>query len=164
MKCSLCKQKGHNKRTCADKVNYLKPSTCDAYWIFYGDLSGEIDGKWMLFYDKDLIDKKWLEFKSLYDSEKLSGVVAMKVSGGLVNPRASDQKQSVIILYCGGSEASIIETGQNLFKYLNDYDGDTIYYKSDAQTAIGTKATGVNINYKYKLKLPSKCIIVDEDE
>jgi hypothetical protein len=158
MKCSLCNEEGHNKRSCRPK---LKPTTFDGYWLYYGDLSGECDGKWMLFYDKEVIDNKWEELKMLYDSDKLTGIVAMKVSGGLDNPRAST-KQSVIILYCGGNEESILEYGRNLLKYLNDYDGDTIYYKTDLQTRIGTKATGISKNSTYQLKIPSRCIIIDD--
>lgn len=189
MVCSICKKIGHNKKSCLEKkevenasnvtftmvslADYhkeqrtLKPSSFDGYWIYHGcdptvDNKGEkILGKWMLFFKKELIDNKWEYFKSLFDKKLLKGVICMKVSASKENSRASSKNESVIILYCGGNEIEIMQTGKNIASYIQDYAGPYIYYKTDVQTGLGTKATGANINSTYKVPIINKCLIED---
>jgi hypothetical protein len=86
-----------NKETVPSKIH-------DSYWIYekndkFDKLS--FDGKWMLFFDKKIIDEKWRLLKQLYNDGKLIGIHSVKVSTAKDNPRATNQKTGVIIAYCG---------------------------------------------------------------
>ena len=71
-------------------------------------------GKWMLFYDKSLINEAWVISKKLYRENKLDGVISMKCSTAYENPRASTLDEGIIILYCNNSsnEETIINIGK----------------------------------------------------
>lgn len=127
-------------------------------------------GKWMLFYDKSLMNEKWAEVVSLYNENKLEGVIKMKCSTNRPNPRASESHKGVIILYCNDSHNSqkILKIGKNILEFLKCTSQHTIYYKTDVQTREGTRATGSNTNNTYKLSNPyyhvmgvdlSKCLL-----
>ena len=105
----------------------------------------------MLFYDKDKLDEKWETAKSLFHNGDLDGVEAMKVSTNFNNPRASSKSAGVIILYCNNSsdEEKIMAVGKVIRETL-DYN-IPMYYKTDEQTKVGTKATGQTKNHLYKL-------------
>ena len=133
----------------------LLPSKTDKYWLIYGKW-GNIHGKWMLFFDKSIIDTEWSRFKKLYNECKLGDVISMKVSGAKINPRASNKEESVIIIYCPNNESKINEIGKIIISNLENYNKPFIYYKSDDQTALGTRATGSIHNHKYKLSVPKK--------
>jgi len=129
----------------------------DSYWLRHGqsDVTYNNVGKWMLFYPKSKINEKWSELCKLWDNKKLKGVVSMKCSTALENSRASSVNEGVIILYCNDSDNkdSIIKIGNTIRLYINDYPNDAIYYKTDYQTSIGTKATGATKNYLYKIDI-----------
>lgn len=143
----------------------LPMSVTDYSWVYHGISSVKSNnvGKWMLFYPTSQIDKKWLEICSLYDQNKLPGIVDMKCSTSKPNPRSTNDKEQVIILYCNNSnnEEEIIKIGKSLLPYIRDYSKNTIYYKTDTQTAMGTGATGVKKNSTYKLSVekPVRCLL-----
>ena len=136
-----------------DSLNALPSEYTSSYWIYYGNVS-QSHGKWMLYYDKKDIDNIWIKFKKLYDSNMLNGIIGMKVSGSLHNPRANDINQHVIILYCKEEiNENIILIGKNILQYIPDYKHNDIYYKTNQQTRQGTVATGSNNNHLIKLKV-----------
>lgn len=118
--------------------------------IFFFD-----NGKWMLFYDKLLINEKWELAKRLFRNGKLNGVVSMKCSTAFINPRASSDN-SIIILYCINSsfEEDIMDIGTNILNMFDYRENLYIYYKTDLQTNEGTRATGSKKNHTYKLLNP----------
>jgi hypothetical protein len=115
----------------------------------------------MLFYPKEMLDIKWKEMCNLWDNNKLLGVLSMKCSTGLKNERSSNDNEGVIILYCNnsGNEDEIMRIGKNIILYIQDYPNEHIFYKTDLQTRIGTKATGITINNTYMLNIEKPCII-----
>ncbi len=142
----------------------LPTQIIDGYWIFHGNLNFiSLDvGKWMLFYHKSKLDNKWLEICNLFDNNKLLGVDFLKCSTSLYNPRSSDNNYGVIILYCSDSQnkEKIINIGNNIILYIQDYTNEYIYYKTDKQTTNRTYATGSKVNYLYKLYI-SKDLFLD---
>lgn len=132
----------------------------DQYWMSCEDpkLSKRWphdDGKWMMFIPKERLDEVWQRAQDFYLVGKLTGISRMKVSTAKDNPRASDDSTGVIIFYCGPSddEEIVLEYGRNLLRLIpytspNGY----MYYKSDAQTSAGTRATGCTKNSLYKLE------------
>jgi hypothetical protein len=139
----------------------LLPMEVDDYpWIFENnlDLNKGIDnddiGKWMLFFDNDDINKKWLKAKKKYDKNKLNGVLSLKVSTAMKNPRSSNDTKKVIIFYCNNSnnQNHILSIGKTILKELKYTESEYIYYKTDKQTFEGVRATGKTKNYTYYLK------------
>lgn len=137
----------------------LLPSKNTAkYWIYHGKGQDHtLNGKWMLFYTNDEIDEKWKIITKLYDEGLLPGITSMKVSTFKPNPRASNQNSKVIILYCGpcDDEELVKNIGQKIIDntgYKNIGFGGYMYYKTDSQTILGTKATGQTKNWLYRLK------------
>ena len=133
----------------------------DDFWIYeqnkeYYPFKRKNIGKWMLFYPKNKLNKYWQQMRHLYNDGKLCGVVSLKCSTNKENPRSSDNNYGVIILYCTNSENEdmILEIGRNILKYAN-YNKyakySYIYYKTDAQTLLGTRFNGQKRNYTYKL-------------
>ncbi len=110
-------------------------------------------GKWMLFYDKSLMNEAWVIAKRLYREDKLHGVTSMKCSTAFENSRASMLDEGVIILYCNNSsnEEMIMNIGKNIIEMFNYKEKQYIYYKTDLQTREGTVATGCKKNHTYKL-------------
>ncbi len=140
----------------------LDPISIDDYpWIYeeniiYEPTSRENIGKWMLFYPKNKLNKYWQRMRKKYNKNKLNGVISMKCSTNMYNPRSSDNNYGVIILYCNNSnnKDKIIEIGYKILKYANykkyaKYSH--IFYKTDEQTFSGTRSTGQNKNYNYKI-------------
>jgi len=110
-------------------------------------------GKWLLFYHKNDIPDRWNEIVKLYRDGQLDGVMSMKRSTQVPNPRASTKRDGVIILYCNKSEDEdrIMEIGRNIIhKTAYDYQRH-ITYKADWQTRLGTVSTGNTNNSLYKL-------------
>lgn len=101
-------------------------------------------GKWMLFFDKEIINDSWSFATKLYRENNLADVLSMKCSTNYNNPRASRTDNSIIILYCSDSsnEEKIINIGKNILKLFDYRDSPIIYYKTDIQTYEGTAATG----------------------
>ena len=138
-------------------------------WLYENDNDNDNDisnntGKWMLFYDKSLINEKWILAKKLYREKKLNGVVSMKCSTQYENPRSSSFEEGIIILYCYNSdnEETIMNIGRNILELFNYTQKQIIYYKTDLQTNEGTIATGCKKNHTYKLYnqlYKGKCLI-----
>tara|TARA_Y100001958_G_C21213971_1_gene539458 strand:- start:1172 stop:1657 length:486 start_codon:yes stop_codon:yes gene_type:complete len=121
-------------------------------------------GKWMLFYDKLLMNDAWSCTKKLFRENKLTDIISMKCSTAFENPRASTLDEGVIILYCSDSsnKEKIMNVGKNILKLLNYKKRKYIYYKTDNQSRNGTRATGTEKNYEYKIYnhlYKGKCLI-----
>jgi len=121
-------------------------------------------GKWMLFYDKSLMNEAWNIATKLYRENKLDGVKSMKCSTAYENPRASTLDEGIIILYCNNSsnEETIMNIGKKIIEMFDYKEKQIIYYKTDLQTREGTFATGSKKNHTYKLFNPlykGKCLI-----
>jgi hypothetical protein len=141
----------------------LKPTeVADSHWLY--EQKAEIiqkypqsDGKWMQFHHISQLDMVWELAKAKYRAGRLEGIHSMKVSTMLGNPRASGLNSGVIIFYCGPSddEAKMKQFGQKLLEEM-PYKNSSGFmpYKSDAQTADGTRATGQKKNYLYRLQCP----------
>lgn len=94
----------------------------DEPWLYennykYDKKSINYVGKWMLFYNKNIMNDKQSLAKKLYRENKLDGVFSMKCSTNCENPRASND--GIIILYCSKSsnEEQIMKNGK---KYINN--------------------------------------------
>jgi len=142
--------------------------TIDWHWVYHGESSIyrtyiKDVGKWMLFYPKSKLDSKWAEFCALYDETKLPGILSMKCSTSLKSPRSNNDGEGVIILYCNNSstETEIRSIGNGLVPYIQDYLSNTIYYKTDMQTRVGTVATGAIVNHTYRITIEKPCMIQD---
>ena len=121
-------------------------------------------GKWMLFYDKQMMNDSWRNATKLFRENKLDGVISMKCSTNLDNPRASSLDKGIIILYCSDSsnEEKIMNIGKKILEIFDYKENELIYYKTDLQTSEGTIATGSNKNHTYKLfnhLYKRKCLI-----
>lgn len=81
---------------------------------------------------------------SSFSDGALLGIHSMKVSTDYINPRASCESTGVIIFYCGpaNDEDKMLKIGRNLLEHIS-YENNWLYYKSDQQTAQGTRATGL---------------------
>ena len=92
-------------------------------------------GKWMLFYDKKMMNDNWILAKKLYRENKLESIISMKCSTNYNNPRASSLDEGVIILYCSDSsnEEKIINIGKNILEMFDYKEKQFIYYKTYKQ-------------------------------
>lgn len=142
--------------------NFKPTEVIDSYWLY--ERKAEIvekypepDGKWMQFHHQSQLDMVWEFAKAKYRFGRLEGIHSMKVSTACISSRASYSHDGVIIFYCGPSqdETRIKQIGQKLFEEM-PYKTSTGYmnYKSDEQTAAGTRATGQRQNYLYRLPCP----------
>ena len=113
-------------------------------------------GKWMLFCHNSLLDELWLKAVELYNDEQLHGVISMKCSTNYDNLRASNKHEGIVIFYCNKSyeATNILQYGHNILEKMQFTTGKVIYYKTDAQTSSGTRATGQNHNHAYEIKNP----------
>ena len=119
----------------------------------------ENPGKWLLYYRNEDIEEAWEMAKSLRNELQEAGIPSMKCSNKkYTNPRASSNESQVIVFFCGPAteDAKMKNIGRKLIKIMN-YKGMTkkIYYKSDWQTAAGTRATGSKDNHLYSLPVES---------
>ena len=130
----------------------LKPSEVRNFPWLYQDSKIKITlnntGKWMLFFEKSILDEKWTQCKKLYNEKALNNVLSLKCSTN----GDDDKKDGVIIFYCNNSndECSILETGSMIIDALNYNENKFIYYKTDQQTRQGNKGESGG-NYMYKL-------------
>lgn len=143
----------------------LKPSDVNDFpWLICADdtleekyCDGQATGKWMMFFPKTELDSKWLEACDLFRQGKLTGIYQMKVSTFYENKRASNKSDGVLIFFCGPANngSLMVEYGENLLKYIDyrPHFGGKIYYKSNEQTTLGTRATGQKKNHLYEIKL-----------
>ena len=148
-------------------TDLLPLEVSDSPWLYENKNDGvkSVDtGKWMLFYDKSLMNEAWIIAKKLYRENKLDGVKSMKCSTAYENPRASILEEGIIILYCNNSsnEETIINIGKKIIEMFDYKEQQIIYYKTDLQTREGTIATGSKKNHTYKLfnhLYKGKCLI-----
>lgn len=131
----------------------------DSPWLYEfrnNSVKGVDVGKWMLFYDKALINEAWILAKKLYKENRLDGVTSMKCSTSCENPRAKSILSKVIILYCSNSSdmEAIMNIGKKILETFECKEQKMIYYKTDLQTQEGTSATGNKKNHSYKLVNP----------
>ncbi|KAF9150319.1 hypothetical protein BG015_007890, partial [Linnemannia schmuckeri] len=84
-------------------VRTLIPTeTFNEYWVWVKSpskefLGGPRTGKWMLFYDKSVLDEKWAAVKRLVEQDMLGGLA--KCSTAKENPNATSSKSGVVIVY-----------------------------------------------------------------
>ncbi|KAF9428245.1 hypothetical protein BGZ94_003002 [Podila epigama] len=105
-------------------------------------------GKWMLFYDKSILDEKWAIVKQMVEQGELG--IGAKCSTAKVNPNATNSKTGVIIVYTYDyqDQEDVLRVAITLHEKLQ-YKGK-IYYKSDEQTMAGLYAkTGSKKNHLY---------------
>jgi hypothetical protein len=148
-------------------TDLLPLEVSDNPWLYENKNDGikRVDtGKWMLFYDKSLMNEAWALAKKLYRENKLEGITSMKCSTAYENPRASTFDEGIIILYCSNSsiEEIIMNIGKKMLEMFDYKEKQIIYYKTDLQTLEGTFATGSRKNYTYKLfntLYKDKCLI-----
>jgi len=148
-------------------TDLLPLEVSDSPWLYENNNEGvkSVDtGKWMLFYDKSLMNEAWVLAKKLYRENKLDGVKSMKCSTAYENPRASQLDEGIIILYCFNSsnEETIINIGKKILEMFDYKEKQIVYYKTDLQTREGTIATGSKKNHTYKLfntLYKGKCLI-----
>lgn len=141
----------------------LKPTEVShVYWLYEDHEQitrnyPEPDGKWMQFYDLTQLGAMWHQAKMKYRAGGLPGIHSMKVSTVCPQPRASNSSQGVIIFYCGPSndEQRVVDIGRRLLEEMPYTSSNGwMSYKSDEQTAGGTRATGQRKNYLYRIPCP----------
>lgn len=123
--------------TCLPKASSLPSECMSQAWIFYPaalskEFYGHIDGKWPLFYSKDVIDQRWKEFVDLFDAGRLPAtIISMKCSSALSSRSFLESKDFVINLYCdcGGLKSQLLQTAQELEKLTAETYRKRLYYQ-----------------------------------
>jgi hypothetical protein len=130
----------------------LPSQVTDKHWV-YARRTGEMSmpsnsGKWMLFYDKSVIDDKWLQVKDLLEQGKLGD--SAKCSTAMPNSNASGPKKVIIVYTADYTDTKdVYRVAKTLHKKLQ-YE-ETMYYKTDEQTHAGLYATsGSRKNHMYR--------------
>lgn len=142
----------------------LKPSEVKEFpWLICSDdemeakyCTDEPSGKWMMFFPKAEVDVKWTEACDLFRQGKLTGIYQMKVSTSYKNKRASNKKEGVLIFFCGpaNNKTTVVEYGKNLLNFIAyKPKWRKMSYKSNEQTALGTRATGQAVNHLYEIDI-----------
>jgi hypothetical protein len=139
-------------------TDLLPLNITESPWLFETNIKNKqyIDnGKWMLFYDKTLINEKWALAVKLYRESNLTGVHTMKCATAFEKPCQSID-QGIIVLYCenSGDKENIINIGKNILDQFKYTEKLKIYYKTDLQTKVGTRETGIRVNHLYNLINP----------
>ncbi|XP_018007072.1 uncharacterized protein LOC108664889 isoform X2 [Hyalella azteca] len=99
-------------------------------WSKY-DYEDSKSGKWMIFVKLNSMFSMWKKSCNLYREGKLEGIIAC-------------DDQELMMRY-----------GRNLVTVLQFFTSKgAIPYKSDAQTALGTRATGCKVNSMYWVRVP----------
>ncbi|KAF9094351.1 hypothetical protein BGX27_001472, partial [Mortierella sp. AM989] len=80
----------------------IPTQTINQFWLWAKTPSkdfagGPRTGKWMLFYDKTVLNDKWAIVKELVEQDLLGGLA--KCSTAKEGPNATDLKSGVIIVY-----------------------------------------------------------------
>ncbi|KAF9954609.1 hypothetical protein BGZ72_004453 [Mortierella alpina] len=127
------------------------------YWLWARSLSkvfpgGPKSGKWMLFYDKAVLDSKWALVKDLVEQDQLGGLA--KCSTARENPNATSSKSGVIIVYTSDYEdqEEVYRVAVKLHESL-DYKRP-MFYKTDEQTHAGLYGkNGSKKNHIYRYPL-----------
>ncbi|KAF8928579.1 translation initiation factor eIF 4e-like domain-containing protein [Dissophora ornata] len=135
----------------------IPTQTIDKCWLWARTPSknfagGSRTGKWMLFYDKSVLDEKWAATKELVEQDLLGGVA--KCSTAQENPNATSSKTGVIIVYTSDylDQEEVYRVATVLQEKL-EYN-KTMYYKTDEQTLAGLYAkNGSKKNHIYRYPL-----------
>ncbi|KAF9186644.1 hypothetical protein BGZ51_001832 [Haplosporangium sp. Z 767] len=140
------------------KATAIRPSiptrTFNEYWLWAQSpskdfLGGPRTGKWMLFYDKPVLDEKWAAVKQLVEQDMLGGLA--KCSTAKENPNATSSKSGVVIVYTSDylDQEEVYRIAAILHEKL-EYNR-TMYYKTDEQTSAGAyRKHGSKKNHIYR--------------
>ncbi|KAF2367163.1 Protein of unknown function DUF1917, partial [Trinorchestia longiramus] len=116
-------------------------------------------GKWMLFYDKKVIDEMWEKAVSLYKAGELLGIVSIKTSTAAKCARSDRPEVGVIRFACGPSddEVLILKYGFDLIKKMNYFSsfGFVAYEKTNEQSGIEPTGTEATCNFLFRLLVPT---------
>ena len=136
----------------------LPTTTYDKYWLCEVDYkitnnSHITCGKFMLFYDRNEMDKAWVKATKMFRLNKFEGVNSIKCSTSKETPRASNNTSGVIIFYIDESKSEdyILNCGRIILEVMEYTKQKIIYFKTSDLTHNGTRALGQTKNYKYKL-------------
>ena len=131
----------------------------DQYWLYHRigpESECKWDGKWLLYYLNKDIEEAWETAKENSDKLYQAGIPAMKCAK-LSNDNS--QATKVIVFYCGPSsdEEQMKRIGRTLIDIMRYKSPTTnkIYYKTEGQTASGTRATGSTVNHIHSLPVES---------
>jgi len=114
-------------------------------------------GKWMFFFPIAVMNEKWERACRLYNAGKLPGIISMKTSTAAKTPRSNETKNGAIRFFCGPSdnEREMKAYGKIIIKKFAYYNSfGFVAFKTDEQTAMGTRATGNKVNFIYRLEVP----------
>ena len=114
-------------------------------------------GKWMFFFPIEEMNSKWERACKLYNAGKLPGIISIKTSTAAKSPRCNDFKNGAIRFYCGPSDNERVMKayGKILIKKFDYFERNGFAaYKTDEQSANGTRATGNKVNFLYRLEVP----------
>ena len=113
-------------------------------------------GKWMMFYDPNVMDKKWQEAVTLYRNKELTGIQSIKCSTAVGDPRAGNNPNGAIRFVCGPYDDSeaVLSYGRNILEKMNYASSrGFIAYKTDEQSAVWDTDTR-NRKYYYRILVP----------
>ena len=105
------------------------------FWMFHGKATGNLDGKWMLFFPNSDINNAWKKARELYDKGCLPGITLMKCSTAKTISGAFSDTQKVIIFYAGPSHDEE-KIGRKLVESMRYKcpGNNFVYFKTNAQT------------------------------
>ncbi|OQV12790.1 hypothetical protein BV898_12917 [Hypsibius exemplaris] len=147
-----------------EKVNFaakILPSTHTANAWLAAEQSAfryrEADGKWMMFFSRDVIDARWEEARQLYLSGDFLRISSILVSTAMPSPDkpANLVADHVILFFCGPAEeeASVKEVGRCLVERFPPDDA-VIFYKANKPTDLAAvEKSGIKPGRKWKYRL-----------
>lgn len=128
-------------------------SIYDKPWLYATDeqIEGNDVGKWMLFYNKNIINDKWKKVLELFKENKLEGVINVKVSTNMKNQNNNMSNSSVIVLYCDNSrdKKTIINIGKKIQELMEYTEQKCMYYKLNYNPNMENNKR----HYLYQLKI-----------
>lgn len=113
-------------------------------------------GKWMLWFDKSVIDSMWKLATELLFRDKLKHIYFIKCSTNMKKQNQYNYlnpEESVILLYCNvpSDKESLKQIGNNIINQFNYTSKKTLSFKTDEQTRNGGKYTPIRIkNHLHK--------------
>ena len=79
----------------------------------------KLDGKWLLWYHKDVLDEQWARACLAYEKGLFQGTYGMKCS--TIISKWSSNQEHAIVLYCSHrDEPSIMESGRAIMRAMNN--------------------------------------------
>jgi hypothetical protein len=116
-------------------------------------------GKWMMFFENESMNGLWAKAVELYSAGELPGIISIKTSTAAPCERSGTTEYGAIRFTCGPhtDRERVLQYGQQLVKKMQYFNVDFgfVAYKTDAQSRIGTKATGAKKNYLYRMPVPT---------